>query len=272
MYSATSWPWISDSSNTLGKNLWESSQDTITISKRGKGMATDQIWWCQSIPKVYSFLLKCESISDSQQWNARDTPEMLCMLIAKLPGGLMNRWNRKVQAIRKKHLGEPDLQDLIKFIEEETILVNNLLFSRQALHEYTKHPEKSTHVKARKLKNCYTKAIEKNEMKWQKQWQKCKFCDGNHDLDDCHFYHEITVNDWSIFLKKKKTDYVKVVMQKSHQNIQPNHAQTEELAKYIRESIQQDYMVTRQKTRNLQMGLRLTIKIKLQWIAIVQVS
>ena len=204
MYSATSWPWISDSSNTLGKNLWESSQDTITISKRGKGMATDQIWWCQSIPKVYSFLLKCESISDSQQWNARDTPEMLCMLIAKLPGGLMNRWNRKVQAIRKKHLGEPDLQDLIKFTEEETILVNNLLFSRQALHEYTKHPEKSTHVKARKLKNCYTKAIEKNEMKWQKQWQKCKFCDGNHDLDDCHFYHEITVNDWSIFLKKKK--------------------------------------------------------------------
>ena len=77
----------------------------------------------------------------------------------------MNRWNRKVQAIRKKHLGEPDLQDLIKFTEEETILVNNLLFSRQALHEYTKHPEKSTRVKARKLKNCYTKAIEKNEMK-----------------------------------------------------------------------------------------------------------
>ena len=75
-----------------------------------------------------------------------------------------------------------------------------------------------------------------------------------------------------VFSWKKKTDYVKVVMQKSHQNIQPNHAQTEELAKYIRESIQQDYMVTRQKTRNLQMGLRLTIKIKLQWIAIVQVS
>ena len=40
----------------------------------------------------------------------------------------MNRWNRKVQAIRKKHLGEPDLQDLIKFIEEETILVNNVIF------------------------------------------------------------------------------------------------------------------------------------------------
>ena len=79
---------------------------------------------------------------------------MLCMLIAKLPEGLMDRWNRKVQPIRKRHLLEPDLQDLIMFVEEETVLMNDPLFSREALHKYTKHPEKSTHVKARKLKNC----------------------------------------------------------------------------------------------------------------------
>ena len=30
-----------------------------------------------------------------------DTTEMMCMLIAKLPGGLIDRWNRNVQAIRK---------------------------------------------------------------------------------------------------------------------------------------------------------------------------
>ena len=90
-----------------------------------------------------------------------DTPEMLCMLIAKLPGGLIDRWNRNVQAIGKRHLCEPDLQDLLQFVEEETVLMNDPLFLREALHESTKHPEKSTHVKARKLKNCYTKADEK---------------------------------------------------------------------------------------------------------------
>ena len=83
---------------------------------------------------------KCERISDSQQWNAIDTPEMY-MLIAKLPGGLMDRWNKKVQVIRKKHLCEPDLQDLMKFVEEETVLMNDPLFSREALHQYTKHPK-----------------------------------------------------------------------------------------------------------------------------------
>ena len=65
--------------------------------------------------KFYNFLLKCECISGSQQRNAVDTPEMLCMLIAKLPGGLTDRWNRNAQAIRKGHLREPDFQDFIKF-------------------------------------------------------------------------------------------------------------------------------------------------------------
>ena len=55
-----------------------------------------------------------------------------------------------------------------------------------------------------------------------------------------------------------------VVMQKSHQNIQNDHAQTEEFLKYVRESIQQDYMVTTQRTRYLQIRLRLMIKMKLQ--------
>ena len=67
-----------------------------------------------------------------------DTSKILCMLIAKLPGGLMDR---------KRDLGEPDLQDLINFVEEQTLmmetLMNDALFSREALHEYTKHPEKT---------------------------------------------------------------------------------------------------------------------------------
>ena len=208
-------------------------------------------------------MLKCESISGSQKWNAIDTPEMLCMLISKLPGGLIDRWNRNVQAVRKRYLREPDIQDLINFVEEETVLMNDPLFSREALHEYTKHPERSTHLQARKLENFYTKADQKTvEQTVTVASIKYKLCDGNHDLDDCQFYRELTVDDRSSFLKK--TDYVMVAMQKPHQNIQCDLAQTEEFVKYVREDIQQDYTVTRQRTRNLQMRLRLTIKMKLQ--------
>ena len=52
--------------------------------------------------KFFNFLLKCESVSDNQDWNTLDTPEIICMLISKLPGVLMDRWNRKVQNIRRR--------------------------------------------------------------------------------------------------------------------------------------------------------------------------
>ena len=55
-------------------------------------------------------------------------------------------------------------QDLIKSVEEETVLMNDPLFSRETLYEYTEHPEKPTHVKARKLKNFCTNADKKNEI------------------------------------------------------------------------------------------------------------
>ena len=56
----------------------------------------------KAFPKFFNFLLKCESISNNQHWNALDTPEILCMLISKLPGVLMDRRNRKVQNIRRR--------------------------------------------------------------------------------------------------------------------------------------------------------------------------
>ena len=90
--------------------------------------------------KLYNFFLKCESISESQDWNVLDTAGMLCILISKLPGGLMDRWNRTVQAIRRKQRREPDLQDLIQLVEKQKTLMNNLLFFRETLHEYTKGP------------------------------------------------------------------------------------------------------------------------------------
>ena len=36
--------------------------------------------------KFYNFLLKCESIMTLQHWNSMDSPEIICMLISKLPG------------------------------------------------------------------------------------------------------------------------------------------------------------------------------------------
>ena len=66
-------------------------------------------------------------------------------------------------------------------------------------------------MEARKLKNYYIKADEKNKMKVEQAETvastKCKSCDGNHNLHNCQFYHEITVDDQNSFLKKNRLCY-----------------------------------------------------------------
>ena len=49
-----------------------------------------------SFRQFHNFVLKCEMFANGMEWNALDTPETLCILVSKLPGGLRDRWNRKV--------------------------------------------------------------------------------------------------------------------------------------------------------------------------------
>ena len=86
--------------------------------------------------RFYNFLIKCESIMSRQQWNSLDTPDILCALISKLPGNARDKWNRKVMMIRRSHGGEPELSDFIDFVDDETLLASDPLFSQEALKQY----------------------------------------------------------------------------------------------------------------------------------------
>ena len=66
----------------------------------------------------------------------------------------MDKWNRTVKVVRRKQIREPDLQDLIQFVEEEITLMNDLLQLREALREYTKGPEKQNQRRLKQMKNC----------------------------------------------------------------------------------------------------------------------
>ena len=60
------------------------------------------------------------------------------------------------------------------------------------------------------MKNCLVKAGKKKDVcggSRLKSSLKCQFCDGNHDLDDCQFCNELSVEDRSSFLKKNKLCY-----------------------------------------------------------------
>ena len=63
------------------------------------------------------------------------------MLISKLPNGLIDRWNKTAYNIRKRQECEPSLSEMIEFVDQETTLVNDLMFSRKTLEWYNEKSE-----------------------------------------------------------------------------------------------------------------------------------
>ena len=125
-------------------------------------------------------------------------PETFCIIVSKLPGSLRDRWNRKVQVVRRSFGREPCLSDFASFVHEETTLVNDPIFSKDAVLEYIQTPEKK-HDKNKKYGSFATK---------EGEVVKCSLCEGNHDLDDCNSFLQFDLQESSCFI----TNCVMVVL------------------------------------------------------------
>ena len=151
--------------------------------------------------KLHNFLIKCESATYGQTWNALDTPEMMCLVLSKLPGHTRERWNRSVMSIRRRYSREPDFADLIHFVEDEATLVNDPLFSKEALSGYV--DKREVPVKKKQLK---TYAITANENA-SRLLSSCPLCQRDHDLDKCEDFMKKSIEERSKFLARNKLCY-----------------------------------------------------------------
>ena len=73
--------------------------------------------------KFHNFLIKCESTASQQQWNSLNSPDILYTPTSKLPGNVRDKWNREVA-------------DFIHFINDETLLASDPLFSQEEWKVY----------------------------------------------------------------------------------------------------------------------------------------
>ena len=74
--------------------------------------------------------MKLENIGHLQSWNVLDTPDITCMLLSKVPGSARDKWSRNVLTIHRRHRREPDLTVFIHFVNDETLIVSDPIFSR----------------------------------------------------------------------------------------------------------------------------------------------
>ena len=169
--------------------------------------------------RLLKFLLKCKTITQMQTWNVLDTPEVMCMPLSKLPGGMRDKWPRKVLGIRRKLKRDPELAYLIDFVSDENLIVNDPVFSKEGVKQYI---EKKPVNCGKKLSTYVAGSTECNVLDHGDKTVKCINCAANHLLDNCPSFLEKTLRERISFLAKKKFCYACLQPMKQGHNAMRN--------------------------------------------------
>ena len=106
------------------------------------------------------------------------------------------------------------------FIEEEAILMNDSLFSREGLTDY--HTKSEHPVRQKRMKNYTIKAEDENEKdvrgSLEDNSSKCNMCNGRHDRDECKAFNDMAVEEASNSCLSRTCAMVS--MKSSHHNTQ----------------------------------------------------
>ena len=109
-------------------------------------------------------------------------------------------------SIRAKYSREPELKDLINYVDRETALVSDPLFSKETVELYL--DKRNVMVdKRRRVRSYAIRSEEKSKNKLDKDTKekdKCVICGACHDLDHCSIFVSETVEDRSKVSFKNK--------------------------------------------------------------------
>ena len=95
---------------------------------------------------------------------------------------MKDRWNRLAYNLRTYQERDTEFADLVNFVEEETILITDPMFSGDALDSFMDKAQRSDH-RNRGVKTYATKTdITREERKCQ---SPCHMCKKNHEMHNC---------------------------------------------------------------------------------------
>ncbi|XP_066914232.1 uncharacterized protein [Clytia hemisphaerica] len=161
--------------------------------------------------------------------NVLDSPETIRLLLEKLPPPLIDRWNRKAMILRQSNATEPTLKDFVAFMEQETTLVNDPLYSHHAISKDSS-PKQLEKGHSRNPRRSFKTAATKNEQ--TPRIKICPFCEQQHDAEDCPVILAKDINQRSIMIRSKKLCFGCLMI------TTPERAQSDEPVKYVDPSMQ----------------------------------
>ena len=108
---------------------------------------------------------------------------------------------------------EPTLIDLANFVEDEMTLVNDPRYSRMTVSQYLeKGPTRKRHRGDRRKFHAMTTKTDNSSKDLQKgnkasSGRTCPVCGERHDIEDCKYYLQQTLEERSKLVFKKKLCY-----------------------------------------------------------------
>ena len=142
-----------------------------------------------SLRKFYTFLMKCKNVVEGNYLNALDSIDNLCTILSKLPGNSREKWNRKALSLRSKQFREPELKDMISFIEEELTLWSDPLFSKEALEQRKLLTDRNPSFN-RPPSSSSNKGFRNYHIQI-----KCRLCESDHDIEYCPLFKNKSIRD-----------------------------------------------------------------------------
>ena len=141
-----------------------------------------------ALNKFETFLLKYQSSMTSVGQSTDNSPELLQLLQSKLPTYMQDRWNRRAYKARSKLKREPSLDDFIDLVSKETVLLDDPLYSREAIFDLTRNSYERSKFKANTVK-----------------LDQCICCTQTaHDLEKCQKYLRMDVTDRKEFIFRNR--------------------------------------------------------------------
>ena len=128
--------------------------------------------------------------------------------LGKLPLHLQDRWNRNTLLLRRMDSREPTPIDLANFVEDEMTLVNDPLYSREAVSQYVeKGPTRQGHRGDRRKFHAMATKTDNSSEDLQKgnkasSERTCPVCGERHDIEGCKYYLQQTLEERNWYLRK----------------------------------------------------------------------
>ena len=149
--------------------------------------------------KLQNLLVTYENVGHLQSWNVFDTPSIMFLLFSNLPGSARDKWSRKVLTIIQDQRRKPELSNFTKFVDNESLIVSNPLFSKATADEYL---EKRPNHRKNNISAFTTREQNKKE-----DPHICINCNEKRKLEKCKEFMENALKEGIKFLMPQKWCY-----------------------------------------------------------------